>query len=277
VVRRTRLGEDDSAGRDSRFAVEAIGISKTFRLPHEQVSTIKEHVLHPLRRTTYELQKAVVDVSFEIPRGEMFGIIGPNGSGKSTLLKILAGIYRQDAGIVRMNGLLSPFIELGGGFNPDLTGRDNIRINGTLLGLSRRELDERFDSILEFAELERFVDQKLKNYSSGMQVRLAYSIAIQVRFDILMLDEVLAVGDLEFQEKCFETFRQMRKDGKTIIFVTHDLNSVSEFCDRALLLEQGRMKAMGPAADVIAEYAPAVSDKLHQAEKWDVESLRSSL
>jgi ABC-type polysaccharide/polyol phosphate transport system ATPase subunit len=278
MVRRTGIAEDDRGSRDSGFAVEAVGISKTFRLPHEQISTIKEHVLHPLRRTTYELQEAVADVSFEIPHGEMFGIIGPNGSGKSTLLKILAGIYRQDAGTVRMNGILSPFIELGGGFNVELTGRDNIRINGTLLGLTRRELGERFDSILEFAELERFVDQKLKNYSSGMQVRLAYSIAIQVRFDILMLDEVLAVGDLEFQQKCFETFRQMRKDGKTIIFVSHDLKSVSDFCDRALLLEHGRMKAIGPAAQVIAEYESEVSEQLHhEPTTWDdVESLPSS-
>jgi ABC-type polysaccharide/polyol phosphate transport system ATPase subunit len=253
VVR--RAGLDELEHRGDTLAVEAIGISKSFALPHEQRSTIKEHFLHPLRRTTYERQDAVVDVSFEIPHGEMFGIIGLNGSGKSTLLKIIAGIYRQDSGTVRLSGILSPFIELGAAFNPELTGRDNIRINATLLGLSRHELDERFDSILEFAELERFVDQKLKNYSSGMQVRLAYSIAIQVRFDILLLDEVLAVGDQEFQEKCFDTFRQMRIEGKTVIFVSHDLKSVSEFCDRALLLERGRSKAIGPAADVIAEYA----------------------
>jgi ABC-type polysaccharide/polyol phosphate transport system ATPase subunit len=156
-----------------------------------------------------------------------------------------------------MNGVVSPFIELGGGFNPELSGRDNIRINSTLLGLSRKELDERFDAILEFAELERFVDQKLKNYSSGMYVRLAYSIAIQVRFDILLLDEVLAVGDQEFQEKCFDSFRTMRAEGKTIILVTHDLKSVADFCDRALLLENGRMKAIGPADEVIAKYAVA--------------------
>jgi len=256
VVRGARVAEPND--RSDTLAVEAIGISKTFALPHEQRSTLKEHFLHPLRRTTYERHAAVVDVSFEIPHGEMFGIIGLNGSGKSTLLKIIAGIYRQDSGTVRMNGILSPFIELGGGFNPELTGRDNIRINSTLLGLSRRELDERFDSILEFAELERFVDQKLKNYSSGMQVRLAYSIAIQVTFDILLLDEVLAVGDQEFQEKCFDTFRQMRVEGKTIILVSHDLKSVGEFCDRVLLLEHGHAKAIGPASDVIAEYALTV-------------------
>jgi ABC-type polysaccharide/polyol phosphate transport system ATPase subunit len=171
-------------------------------------------------------------------------------------LKIIAGIYQPDSGSVHVRGQMSPFIELGVGFNPDLTGRDNIRINATLLGLSRQELDDRFDSILEFAELERFVDQKLKNYSSGMQLRLAYSIAIQVPFEVLLLDEVLAVGDYEFQVKCFDTFRQMRADGKTIVFVSHDLKSVGEFCDRALLLEQGEMRALGPADEVIAEYAP---------------------
>jgi ABC-type polysaccharide/polyol phosphate transport system ATPase subunit len=256
VVRRAGVAEPNE--RSETLAVEVIGVSKAFALPHEQRSTLKEHFLHPLRRTTYERQDAVVDVSFDVPHGEMFGIIGLNGSGKSTLLKIIAGIYRQDVGTVRMNGIVSPFIELGGGFNPELTGRDNIRINSTLLGLSRKELDERFDSILEFAELERFVDQKLKNYSSGMYVRLAYSIAIQVRFDILLLDEVLAVGDQEFQEKCFETFRSMRAEGKTVILVSHDLKSVGDFCDRALLLEQGRVRAIGSAADVIAEYAPAL-------------------
>jgi len=239
------------------LAIEAVGISKTFTLPHESKTTLKEHFLHPLRRTTYERQTALAGVSFEVRQGEFFGIIGLNGSGKSTLLKILAGIYRADAGTVRVNGVLSPFIELGVGFNPELTGRDNIRVNGTLLGLSRRELDDRFDSILAFAELERFVDQKLKNYSSGMQLRLAYSIAIQVPFDILLLDEVLAVGDQEFQEKCFDTFHQMRADGKTIVFVSHDLKSVSDFCDRALLLERGITRGLGPATEVIAEYAPS--------------------
>lgn len=256
MVRRAGVAEP-SIDRSETLAVEAIGISKTFALPHEQRSTVKEHFLHPFRKTTYEQQRAVVDVSFDVPHGEMFGIIGLNGSGKSTLLKIIAGIYRQDAGIVRMNGVVSPFIELGGGFNPELSGRDNIRINSTLLGLSRKELDERFDAILEFAELERFVDQKLKNYSSGMYVRLAYSIAIQVRFDILLLDEVLAVGDQEFQEKCFDSFRAMRAEGKTVILVTHDLKSVGDFCDRAMLLENGEMKAIGPADEVIAEYAVA--------------------
>ena len=181
-------------------------------------------------------------------------MIGPNGSGKSTLLKILAGIYRQDSGTVRVDGALSPFIELGVGFNPELNARDNIRINGTLLGLTQKEIADRFDEIVGFAELDRFVDQKLKNYSSGMQVRLAFSIAIQVPFEILLLDEVLAVGDQSFQEKCFQTFEEMRAEGKTVVFVSHDLGSVARFCDRAILLEHGRIVSSGPAREVIERY-----------------------
>jgi ABC-type polysaccharide/polyol phosphate transport system ATPase subunit len=254
LVRRAGVVEPPVTARS--VAIEAEGVSKSFVLPHEVTSTLKEHFLHPFRRRTFERQQALHDISFSIETGEFFGIIGLNGGGKSTLLKIIAGIYQPDSGTVRVFGQLSPFIELGVGFNPNLTGRDNIRINATLLGLSRRELDERFDAILEFAELERFVDQKLKNYSSGMQLRLAYSIAIQVPFDVLLLDEVLAVGDQEFQQKCFATFDQMRADGKTIVFVSHDLQSVARFCDRALLLERGEIRALGLATDVVAEYAP---------------------
>jgi len=235
-------------------AIEASGISKTFALPHAERTTIKEHFLHPLKRTTYDRQVVLHEISFEIQSGEFFGIIGLNGSGKSTLLKILAGIYRADTGSVRIHGKLSPFIELGVGFNPDLTGRDNILVNGTLLGLSRAELEARYDSILDFAELARFADQKLRNYSSGMQLRLAYSIAIQVPFDILLLDEVLAVGDQEFQQKCFATFHEFRAAGKTIVFVSHDMKSVGDFCDRAILLERGIVKASGSAEDVVAAY-----------------------
>jgi ABC-type polysaccharide/polyol phosphate transport system ATPase subunit len=240
-------------------AIEAIGLSKTFLLPHEHRTTFKEHFLHPGRRTTYELNRALVDVTFAVERGEFFGVIGPNGSGKSTLLKILAGIYRADAGTLRVNGRLSPFIELGVGFNPELNARDNIRLSGTLLGLTSREIARKFDEIVGFAELERFVDQKLKNYSSGMQLRLAYSIAIEVPFDILLLDEVLAVGDQEFQEKCFATFDRMRDEGKTMVFVSHDLEAVRRFCDRALLLRDGRVQAIGDAEDVIDAYARTVA------------------
>lgn len=242
---------------DSLPAIDVEGISKSFALPHEQRSTLKEHFLHPFRNRYYERQVALRDVSFSVQRGEFFGIVGPNGSGKSTLLKILAGIYRQDTGVVRVNGILSPFIELGVGFNPDLNARDNIKVNGTLLGLTRRELDERLESILEFAELTRFADQKLKNYSSGMQLRLAFSIAIQVPFDILMLDEVLAVGDASFQQKCFAVFDDlMQEGGKTIVFVSHDLATIRRYCDRVAYIEQGTLRCVGPADEVVDLYVP---------------------
>jgi ABC-type polysaccharide/polyol phosphate transport system ATPase subunit len=238
-------------------AIEARGLTKTFRLPHENRTTFKEHFLHPFRHIDYELNNALVDVSFEVEAGEFFSVIGPNGSGKSTLLKILAGIYRASSGELRVDGKLSAFIELGVGFNPELTARDNVRINATLLGLSKRELAARYDSIVAFAELERFMDQKLKNFSSGMQVRLAYAIAIQVSFDVLLLDEVLAVGDAEFQEKCMETFAEIRAAGKTIVFVSHDLGAVKYFSDRVLYIDGGRAVALGPAEEVVACYHDA--------------------
>ena len=240
-------------------AIDVEGVSKTFRLPHERRTTLKEYFLHPLRRVEYEEQHALRDVSFHVAPGEFFGVIGPNGSGKSTLLKIVAGIYRQDAGAVRVNGLLSPFIELGVGFHPELTARDNIRINGTLLGLDRRELEERYESIVRFSELERFVDQRLKNFSSGMQVRLAYAIAIQVEFDILLLDEVLAVGDESFQQKCLETFERFREEGRTIVLVTHNLRWIRRFADRALLLLDGDVRALGSPEEVISSYEEAIA------------------
>jgi ABC-type polysaccharide/polyol phosphate transport system ATPase subunit len=238
----------------SEPAIKAAGVSKEFQIPHEQRLRLKEYFAHPLRRTTFERNQALHDVSFEVASGEFFGIIGPNGCGKSTLLKILARIYRADTGSVHVNGKLSPFIELGVGFNFELSARENIEINGMLLGLTRRELAGRFDEILAFAELERFVDQQLKNYSSGMLLRLAYSIAIQVPFDILLLDEVLAVGDASFQAKCFETFETMRADGKTIVFVSHDLNSITEFCDRALFLADGVVQCIGDPTRVVNVY-----------------------
>jgi ABC-type polysaccharide/polyol phosphate transport system ATPase subunit len=243
-------------------AIEVAHVSKAFRLPHQRQASIKEVFLHPRRKIEYERNEALQDVSFAVEQGECFGIVGPNGSGKSSLLKILAGIYRADGGTVRVDGRLSPFIELGVGFNPDLNARENIRINGTLLGLTSRELAARFDEIVGFAELERFVDQRLKNYSSGMHVRLAFSIAIQVPFDILLLDEVLAVGDQAFQEKCYHTFDTMKVEGKTIVFVSHDLASVARFCDRAILLRGGRIEAEGSAEEVVEQYHSAVEAEL---------------
>ncbi len=237
-------------------AIEATRVSKTFWIPHEQRARLKEYFAHPLRRVAYERNDVLRDVSFEVAEGEFFGVVGPNGSGKSTLLKVLAGIYRADTGRVRISGRLSPFIELGVGFNPEFSARTNIEINGMLMGLTRRQVAERFDAILDFAGLERFVDQQLKNYSSGMLLRLAYSVAIQVPSEILLLDEALAVGDAEFQEKCFDTFETMRAEGKTVILVSHDLGAVSRFCDRALLLRSGEVVAIGEPDDVIDAYRP---------------------
>ena len=232
-------------------AIEAVDVSKTFFIPHEQRTYFKEYFLHPFRRTQYERNDALKSVTFSIGEGEFFGILGPNGSGKSTLLRILAGIYVPDSGDVRVRGLLSPFIELGVGFNLELNARDNIRINATLAGLTRRELDARFDEILEFSELERFVDQKLKNYSSGMLMRLAYSIAIQIPFDVLLLDEVLAVGDKSFQEKCFATFDRFKEEGKTVVLVTHQRDLLRSFCDRVLLLENGVVGGIGAPTELL--------------------------
>ena len=234
--------------------VEVAGLCKTFRVPKQHVHTLKERALHPFRRTEFIELDALRDVSFEVGAGEFFGIVGRNGSGKSTLLKLLAGIYRADQGSIKVAGRLAPFIELGVGFNPDLTARDNVVLNAVMMGLSPREARARFDEVIAFAELERFLDWKLKNYSSGMLLRLAYSIAIQVPFDILLLDEVLAVGDQSFQEKCFATFDEFRRQEKTVVLVSHDLASVERFCDRALLLRSGAIEALGSPEDVMFHY-----------------------
>jgi ABC-type polysaccharide/polyol phosphate transport system ATPase subunit len=222
-------------------AVVVDGVGKTFALPRERVHTLKERVLHPLRRTGINRLEALRDVSFAVEPGEFFGIVGRNGSGKSTLLKCLAGIYRIDVGQIHVDGRMSTFIELGVGFNPDLAALDNVVMNAVMLGVPPRKARERFDDVITFAELEEFVDLKLKNYSSGMLVRLAFSTAIQADADILLIDEVLAVGDAAFQQKCFDVFHRLRKEGKTILFVTHDMGSVVRFCDRALLLERGEV------------------------------------
>jgi ABC-2 type transport system ATP-binding protein len=226
-------------------AVSIAGVCKTFRLPHQQYSTLKERALHPFRSTEYDELHAVRDISLEIASGEFFGIVGRNGSGKSTLLKCIAGIYGVDGGRISVAGRLSPFIELGVGFNMDLTARDNVIINAIMLGLSRRQAQARFDDVIAFAELEEFIDLKLKNYSSGMLVRLAFATSIEVQADILLIDEVLAVGDAAFQQKCFEEFFRLKREGRTIIFVSHDMFSVERFCDRAILMERGRMVQLG--------------------------------
>jgi ABC-type polysaccharide/polyol phosphate transport system ATPase subunit len=235
-------------------ALEVVNVSKTFRIPHEQRTMFREYVLHPFRKTTFEQNDALNDVTLTVNRGEFFGVIGANGSGKSTLLKIMAGIYPPTSGRLRVQGKLSPFIELGVGFNPELTGRENIRVNATLLGLTKRELAAKFDEIVEFAELERFMDLKLKNYSTGMSLRLGYSIAIHVPFEILLLDEVLAVGDRQFARKCFATFDRFKEERQTMVFVSHDLAAVEKWCDRAAYLEGGRLAAIGPTDEVCDVY-----------------------
>ncbi len=230
------------------------GVSKTFRVPEERAHTLKERALHPLKRSKHESFEALRDISFEVRKGEFFGIAGRNGSGKSTLLKCLAGIYGVDKGQIWMNGRLSPFIELGVGFNQDLAARDNVVLNGIMMGLSPREARARYDQVIDFAELKEFEELKLKNYSSGMHVRLAFSVAIQVDADILLVDEVLAVGDASFAQKCFDVFNRMRDEGRTIVFVTHDMATLNRFCHRAMLLERGSMVHIGEPHEIADRY-----------------------
>jgi ABC-type polysaccharide/polyol phosphate transport system ATPase subunit len=240
--------------RDASPAVTVDHVSKAFKLPHQQYSTLKERALHPFRKDTFDVLQAVDDVDFAVVEGEFFGIVGRNGSGKSTLLKCLAGIYGIDAGDLHVRGRLSPFIELGVGFNMDLTARDNVMINAIMLGLTRQQARERFDDIIAFAELEDFLDLKLKNYSSGMTVRLAFSVAIQVDAEVLLIDEVLAVGDASFQQKCFAEFQRLKEEGRTILFVTHDMSAVERFCDRAMLIEKGKMVDLGEPHAIARRY-----------------------
>jgi ABC-type polysaccharide/polyol phosphate transport system ATPase subunit len=231
------------AARSPAITVE--DVSKSFRQPVEARHTLKERVLHPFSGRDQKAFAALKNVSFEVQQGEFFGIIGRNGSGKSTLLKCLAGIYGIDSGQMFRTGRMATFIELGVGFNPDLAAYDNVVLNGIMMGLSPAEAKSRYRQVIEFAELEDFQDLKLKNYSSGMHVRLAFSVAIQVDADILLIDEVLAVGDANFQQKCFDVFHRMRDEGKTILFVTHDMSSVNRFCHRAMLLDHGAMVEIG--------------------------------
>ena len=240
--------------RGAPLAIEARGVQKTFRIPTHRIDSFKERVVHPLAQPSYRELRALRDTSFDIHRGEFFGIVGRNGSGKSTLLKILASIYRADAGTIRMAGRVAPFIELGVGFNPELTARENVTLNGVMMGLSQREARSRLDAVLDFAELEEFVDLKLKNYSSGMLVRLAFSVMIQAEADILLIDEVLAVGDAAFQQKCRDVFGDMRNQGRTIVLVTHDMTSVQRYCHRAMLLDEGRMPFIGDPEEAGRQY-----------------------
>ena len=247
-------------GRDSRsdapVVIEARGIHKSFRIPEHRIDSLKERVAHPLTRIEYREHRALRDVSFDVHQGEFFGIVGRNGSGKSSLLKILASIYRADAGRVRTAGRVAPFIELGVGFNPELTARENGVLNGVLMGLTLREARRSLDEVLEFAELEDFVDLKLKNYSSGMMVRFAFAVTVQADADIMLIDEVLAVGDAAFAQKCMDVFRERRRAGRTIVLVTHDMTTVQTLCHRAMLLHDGELRYIGEPEDAALQLLP---------------------
>jgi ABC-type polysaccharide/polyol phosphate transport system ATPase subunit len=238
----------------SPVAIEVSSLEKTFRIPTHRIDSFKERALHPLARTTYRELEALRDVSFDVHRGEFFGIVGRNGSGKSTLLKILAGIYRADAGRIRMAGRVAPFIELGVGFNHELTARENVELNGVMMGLSREEARRSLEAVLDFAELGDFVDLKLKNYSSGMLVRLAFAVMIQSDAEVLLIDEVLAVGDAGFQRKCADTFREMRSTDRTVVLVTHDMTAIETYCDRAMLIHDGELRHIGDPKEVGRRY-----------------------
>jgi ABC-2 type transport system ATP-binding protein len=243
-----------AAGGDDAVVIEVRGLEKSFRIPEHRIDTLKERAIHPFRRMDYRELRALRDVSFDVHAGEFFGIAGQNGSGKSTLLKVLASIYRPDAGRIRMAGRLAPFIELGVGFNLELTARENAVINGVLMGLSKRESRERLDAVLEFAELEDFAELKLKNYSSGMLVRLAFAVMVQADADIMLVDEVLAVGDMAFAQKCMDVFHEKRDAGKTIVLVTHDMGAVQSLCHRAMLMHDGEIQYVGDPEEVAMRY-----------------------
>jgi lipopolysaccharide transport system ATP-binding protein len=235
--------------------IEVEHLWKNFRIPHEKRTTVFETLVGVFdAKKGYEEFTALKDISFSVDKGEWLGVIGPNGSGKSTLLKIIANTIRPTRGRVKVNGRITSFLELGVGFQPDLTATENIYVYGAIMGFSDAEVKERIDGILDFAGLKRFANTKLKNFSSGMIVRLAFSTAIQTEPEILLLDEVLAVGDMEFQQKCFAVFERYRQEDKTVVFVTHDMNSVKKFCDRALLLNHGEQVAFGETSEVTDKY-----------------------
>lgn len=251
-------------------------VSKDFRLPHQKAGSIKNIVtnLYSFTSRTYETQHTLKNISFGVKRGEFFGIVGRNGSGKSTLLKILAGIYQPTKGSVSIGGKVVPFIELGVGFNGELTGRENVFLNGALLGFSEKEIAAKYKDIVDFAELEKFMDQKLKNYSSGMQVRLAFSVATKLaESDILLIDEVLAVGDASFQRKCFEYFRELKRLKKTVVFVSHDMGAIQQYCDRAIMIDSSELMADDKPAVVASMYNKMFVSQAYRATTKDGKSV----
>jgi ABC-type polysaccharide/polyol phosphate transport system ATPase subunit len=243
-----------SAGTDAPVVIEARGLNKSFRIPSHRIDSLRERATHPFTRVEYREHHALREVSFDVRQGEFFGIVGRNGSGKSSLLKVLASIYRLDSGRARVAGRVAPFIELGVGFNYELTARENAVMNGVLMGLTLREARQSLDAVMAFAELEDFVDLQLKNYSSGMLVRFAFALMVQADADIMLIDEVLAVGDAAFAQKCLDVFREKRRAGKTIVLVTHDMTTVQSLCHRAMLLHDGELRYLGEPEDAALAY-----------------------
>ena len=256
----------DNNGRSESgkpYAIEVNGVSKCFRIPHEKRVTVYDNIIGKItgKSYTYEVFEALNDVTFSVKEGETFGIIGENGSGKSTILKIISKVLVADTGSVKVKGKIAPFLELGVGFQPDLTAVENVYLYGAIMGMNRTEMDAKLDSIFEFAELDRFRDTKLKNYSSGMYARLAFATAISIDPDVLLLDEVLAVGDQAFQAKCRDKINEYRQNGKTIIFVSHSIEAVKEICNNCLMLSNGNVVSIGPTENVISDYLNAVNKK----------------
>ncbi len=262
-------------------AIVVKDIHKEFILPQSKNSSIKSAFVNIVKKNKKTVQKVLDGVSFNVNQGDFFGVVGRNGSGKSTMLKMLAGVYQPTSGSIEINGKLTPFIELGVGFNPELSGRDNVFLNGALLGFTRKEMELIYDDIVSFAELEPFMDQKLKNYSSGMQVRLAFSVAIKARNDIMIFDEVLAVGDEAFQRKCIDVFEQYKSSKQTVILVTHDMDTVKKFCNRAVLIHEGKIIKEGSPVQVADEYSrlnQAVIDKaVDQEHQYTGKSIKTAI
>ena len=257
---------------EKKIAVKVDHVSKFFKLPVESTQSLRTALVNRFKGIKgYKEQHVLKDIDFEVEEGDFFGIVGRNGSGKSTLLKIISQIYVPEQGTVTVNGKMVSFIELGVGFNPELTGRENVYMNGAMLGFTTAEVDAMYDEIVEFAELEDFMNQKLKNYSSGMQVRLAFSVAIKAQGDVLILDEVLAVGDEAFQRKCNDYFMERKKSGKTTILVTHDMGAVKKYCNKAILIEDGYIKAKGEPRDVANQYSFDNTEQVITSEQSGIE------
>jgi len=243
------------------LVIKLTNISKTFKIPKEKMDSLQERLLNFKFKSDKRPFYALSNINLQVKSGEWLGIIGPNGSGKSTLLKLIAGIYEPDKGQIEVNGHLVPFLELGVGFNPDLSAKDNIFLNGVILGMTRKKIQRKLNTIINFANIKPFVHQKLKNFSNGMQIRLGFSIAFQTPGDIYLLDEILAVGDYQFQRKANKVFKHMKRQGKTAILVSHDLDHIRKYCDKAIWLDHGKIINYGTPKSVINQYARFVTPR----------------